>query len=330
MRIEHEARASDRPNLERIIADLATYTHILDEKEKKKVSFLWAWENLLDDNGFFSTSIQHFPNREDLKSYYQVITTLLGLGVDQATICDTILNAVPRNKHMCDDMNETYKEVVKEDLEQYDTFSMLVQVDVVLIQRTNCMLRVLRNLSHYFWWAGKDPIYRRPYKESTYYTIKHNHKIVNSPQLPFLIDIMILTPKLDYEETNEKYRSLRKKLKHFTETGADTFYITAQILAPMLEAAIELFRSCSIDPYIRSIPYKEQLAQTPLDRMTEERLLEDILREWITSSCMLEEERIRIHYNRILRILALAETYGFDLLQWTINTHYNLDQEWSM
>lgn len=116
MRIEFEARASDRPNLERIIEDLATYTHIPDEKEKKKVSFLWAWENLLDDNGFFSTSIQLFPAREDLKSYYQVITTLLGLGVDQVTICDTILNAVPRNKHMCDDMNETYKEVVKEEL----------------------------------------------------------------------------------------------------------------------------------------------------------------------------------------------------------------------
>ena len=94
--------------------------------------------------------------------------------------------------------------------------------------------------------------------------------------------------------------------------------------------ALKLFRSCSIDPYIRSIPHKEQLAQTPLDRMSEERLLEDILKEWITSSCMLEEERIRIHYNRILRILALAESYGFDLLQWTINAHYNLDQEWSM
>lgn len=333
MRIEFEARASDRPNLERIIADLATYTHIPDEKEKKKVSFLWAWENLLDDNGFFSTAIQLFPAREDLKSYYQVITTLLGLGVDRATICDTILNSVPRNKHMCSDMNETCKEVVKENIELYDSLSMLVQLDAVLIRRTNYMLAVLKYLSLYFWWAGKDPIYRRPYKESTYYTIKYNHKIVNNPDLPILIDIIILKPKLDYDDTNEKYRSLRKKLKYHADiVGADNFYITYHILTPMLDAAIELFRSCSIDPYIRSAPYIEQPSQLrpPLDRMSEHELIEAILKDWITDSCMREEDRTLAHYNRILRILALAETYGFDLLNWLVNSYFPNDQEWSL
>lgn len=333
MRIEHEPRVSDRPNLERIIADLTTYTHIPNEKEKKKISHLKFWDNLLDDDGFFSTATQLFPAREDLKSYYQVITTLLGLEVDQTTICDTIMNAVPRNKHMCNDMDETCKEVVKENIELYDSLSMLVQFDAILIRRTNCLLTVLRFLSLYFWWTGKEPIYRRPYKESTYYTIKYNHKIVNNPNLPLLIDIMILKPKLDYDETNEKYRSLRKQLKYHTNiVGADNLYITYHILAPMLDAAIELFRSCSIDPYIRSAPYIEQPSQLhpPLDRMSEHELIEAILRDWITDSCMREEDRTLAHYNRILRILALAEIYWFDLLNLLINSHFPNNQDWSL
>lgn len=45
---------------------------------------------------------------------------------------------------------------------------------------------------------------------------------------------------------------------------------------------------------------------------------------------MREEDRTLAHYNRILRILALAETYGFDLLNWLVNSYFPNDQDWSM